>query len=492
MGKNIHLLLVNPGGDGRGYGNLKASFTAIEPPVWAALIASFVRQNGFSVNIIDAEAENYSDSHIIKRIAEYSPVLVVIGATGANPSASSTPKMVPAGRLLKAIKGSLPNIKTALYGIHPSALTEETLKCEKVDFVFKGECFYTIVKLLGELNSGSEEKKYDIEGLWYKKNDKIVGNGWGKLIEDIDQLPIAAWDLLPMDKYRAHNWHCFGNLNQRQPYAVLYTSFGCPYCCQFCNIKANYNGKPGIRFRSPERVVEEIDLLVNKYKVRNIKFADEIFVLKESRVMEICDLLIQRGYDLNIWAYTRIDTINEKLLKKIKMAGIAWLAFGIESASSKVRNNVVKGKFGLDAIKQAIEMTHNAGIHIVANFIFGLPEDNAQTMQETLDMAKQLNCEYTNFYTTMAYPGSQLYEDMTRQGVVLPDNWLSYAQFSEEALPLSTNYLSSADILRFRDKAFEEYHGSPAYLRMVDEKFGSDVVEYIKDMLSCKIRRKYA
>jgi radical SAM superfamily enzyme YgiQ (UPF0313 family) len=492
MKKNVDLLLINPGGGKKMYGDLRASIAAIEPPIWAALIAAVVRQKGFSARIIDAEAENFSDSYIVEQIAEDAPGLVVVGAVGANPSASSTPKMIPAGRLLSTIKDSLPDTLTAICGIHPSALAKETLCQEKVDFVLKGECFHTIVKLLEELHSKTDGKNYNIEGLWYKKNGDVIANGWGKLVEDIDQLPIAAWDMLPMDKYRAHNWHCFGDLNSRQPYAVLYTSFGCPYGCQFCNIKANYNGKSGIRFRSPENVVEEIDLLVNKYKVRNVKFADEIFVYKEDRVIKICDLLVQRNYDLNIWAYARIDTIREELLTKMKQAGINWLAFGIESANSNVRKGVVKGKFGLDAIEQAVKMTHDAGIHIVANFILGLPDDDVQTMQETLDMAKELNCEYTNFYTTMAYPGSQLYEDMVQQGTKLPANWLSYAQFSEETLPLSTNHLPSSDILRFRDRAFEEFHGSPAYLQMIDEKFGPITVDHIKNMLSYKIHRKYA
>lgn len=490
MGKDIDLLLINPGGGKKSYGDLRRSVTAIEPPIWAALIAAFVRQKGFSVRIIDVELQDCPDSDIIEQIKEFLPNLAVIGAVGSNPSASSTPKMVSAGRLLKAIKNSLPNIRTALCGIHPSALAAETLKQEKVDFVFKGECFYTIVKLLEELKQGGFNG--GIEGLWYKKDDQVIGNGWGKLIKDLDQLPFTAWDMLPMDKYRAHNWHCFENLNQRQPYAVLYTSFGCPYDCQFCNIKANYNGKAGIRFRSPQKVVEEIDVLVKEYNIKNIKFADEIFVLNKNRIIKICDLLIQRNYDLNIWAYTRIDTIDKSLLEKMKKAGINWLAFGIESANSKVRKGVAKGKFGSDAIKQAIEMTHKAGIYIVANFILGLPDDNAQTMQETLDMAKELNCEYVNFYTTMAYPGSQLYADLVRQGVDMSNNWLSYAQFSAEALPLSTKYLSSSDILRFRDKSFEEYHSSSKYLDMINEKFGPDVVEYMRNMLTYKIHRKYA
>jgi len=488
---DIDLLLINPGCKKETYGDLRLSISAIEPPVWAGLIAAFVREKGFSVKIIDAEVENYSDEHVVDKIVECSPALVAIGAVGSNPSASSTPKMVPAGKLLNTIKNRLPHINTSLYGIHPSALPEKTLNEEKVDFMFRGECFCTVVKLLEELKSNSKIKNYNIDGLLYKKDGKVVSNGWGGLVKDVDELPFVAWDLLPMNKYRAHNWHCFKNLDERQPYAVLYTSFGCPFSCTFCNIKANYNGKPGIRFRSPEKIIEEVDLLVKKYKVKNIKFADEIFVLKESRVIEICDLIIQRGYDLNIWAYTRIDTINERLLKKMKKAGINWLAFGIESANKKVRDGVVKGRFGKDAIKEAIEMTHKAGIYIVANFIFGLPDDDAQTLQETLDMAKVLNCEYVNFYTAMAYPGSQLYEDMVRQGANLPKSWLSYSQFGKETLPLSTKYLSSSEILRFRDKAFEEYHSNPCYLNMIGEKFGLDAVDHIKDVLKYKINRKY-
>jgi radical SAM superfamily enzyme YgiQ (UPF0313 family) len=157
-----------------------------------------------------------------------------------------------------------------------------------------------------------------------------------------------------------------------------------------------------------------------------------------------------------------------------------------------VRDGVVKGRFDRDAIVRAIEMTHDAGIYIVANFIFGLPDDDAETMQETLDMAKELNCEYTNFYAAMAYPGSQLYEDMVGQGADLPENWLSYSQLGKDTLPLSNESLSSSEILRFRDRAFEEYHGSPRYLRMIEEKFGADTVEHIKAMLEHKLVRRFA
>ncbi|MBN2138012.1 MAG: cobalamin-dependent protein [Sedimentisphaerales bacterium] len=492
MAKKIDLLLINPGGKKEAYGDLRFSLAAIEPPIWAGLIAAFVRERGFSVAIIDTEAEMYSDERIIEVIAECRPVLVAVGAVGSNPSASSTPKMVASGRLLNLIKSEFPKLMTALYGIHPSALPERTLTEERADFVFKGECFYTVVELLERLKSDGRQSNYNIQGLSYRKNGRVISNGWGHLVENIDELPFTAWDMLPMKEYRAHNWHCFGHLDQRQPYAVLYTSFGCPFSCTFCNINANYNGKSGVRFRNPTRIVDEIGMLVAEYGVRNIKFADEIFGLRESHIVQTCDLITERGYNLNIWAYTRIDTINQRLLEKMKAAGINWLAFGIESGSKKVRDGVVKGRFDRNAITKAIDMTHEAGIYIVANFIFGLPDDDAETMQETLDMAKELNCEYTNFYTAMAYPGSQLYEEMVAQQADLPDNWLGYSQFSREALPLSNKQLSSSEILRFRDKAFEEYHDSQPYLDMIERKFGIATVEHIKQMLEHKLVRNLA
>jgi radical SAM superfamily enzyme YgiQ (UPF0313 family) len=400
--------------------------------------------------------------------------------------------METAGRILKILRNYSYKGKTFLYGIPPSALPETTLRQESVDFVCRGECFYTVTALLKKLKSPQKTINFDIEGLCYRKVDKPVISGWPRLIENLDELPLAAWDLLSMDKYQAHNWHCFGRLNERHPYAVIYTSLGCPFNCTYCNIRGLYNGKPGIRYRSLRKVVEEIDFLVKNYKVKNIKILDEIFVLKEERVMEFCDLIIKRGYDLNMWAYARIDTINKELLKKMRQAGIGWLAYGIESGDKRVREAVAKGRFGQEAIKSAVQMTHEAGINVLGNFMFGLPEDNLKTLQETLDLAKELNCEYVNFYTTMAYPGSQLYKEAVEKKIKLPETWLGYSQLSEETLPLPTKYLSSAEVLRFRDNAFKEYFTNPGYLKMIEEKFGQETVESIRGLLKHKIKRKFA
>ena len=492
MTQELDLLLVNPGGRGQVYGKLASSLSGIEPPLWCGLIAGFIREHGYSATIIDAEAENWSPEYTVEKITEYNPILAGIIVLGANPSASSTPKMTAVGEVLTALKKKAPHIKTILGGLHPSALPERTLREEDVDFVCQGEGFYTILQLLEVLKAGNDECDYKISGLWHIKDDRIISNPMPPLIRNLDELPFVAWDLLPMNEYRAHNWHCFDQIDQRQPYAVIYTSLGCPFNCSYCNIHALYNGKPGIRYRSPERVVEEIDFLVKNYKIKNLKVIDELFVLRKDRVMRICDLIIKDGHDLNMWAYARVDTVSEPMLKKMKQAGFNWLAFGIESANKKVRQDMSK-RIAQEKIQKAVEMTHAAGIHIIGNFIFGLPEDDFETMRETLDMAKEFNFEYVNFYTAMAYPGSQLYLDALREGIKLPDEWHGYGQYSEETLPLPTKYLSAADVLRFRDNAFKEYYSSnPKYIEMIREKFDPKVVEHIEEMLKHGIPRKLA
>ena len=490
--EGLDLLIVKPASPRKIYGELSASLSAIEPPLFACVLAGFIRQKGFKVGIIDVEAQNLTPQETAEKIIERTPLLVNIAVGGANPSASSTPLMIPTREILNALKRRSPDTKTILSGIHPSALPERTLKEEQTDFVCRGESFLTILDLLTALKSGKDISANRIAGLWQLKDGKVESNGWGALVENIDALPLAAWDLLPMEKYRAHNWHCFEDIDRREPYAVIYTSLGCPFVCTYCNIHAMYNGTRGIRFRAAKKVVDEIDLLVKNYNVRNIKIFDELFVLQEKRTEEFCDLIISRGYDLNMWAYARIDTINEKLLKKLKKAGVHWLAYGIESGNRSIREGVAKGRFDQQTIKRVIDMTHEAGIYIVGNFIFGLPQDNKETMQETLDLAIELNCEYTNFYVAMAYPGSPLYEEVLKEGVQLPKTWLGFAQFSEETFPLPTRYCTSAEVLRFRDMAFQQFHSNPAYLAMIRQKFGVKTEEHIRQMLQYKIQRKYA
>ena len=280
-----------------------------------------------------------------------------------------------------------------------------------------------LVLLLEVLKIGSD-RFGGIPGLWYKNDGVVCFNPNADTLKHLDEnIPGQAWDLLDMSLYRSHNWHSFDHLESRQPYASLQTSLGCPYKCSFCCINAPFGGA-GIRYWSPELIIGQIDLLVNKYSVKNIKIPDEMFILSEQHVMGICDLIIERGYDLNIWAYARVDTVKDRYLEKLKRAGFNWLALGVESGSKYVRDGVEKGRFNDFDIVKVTEKIKENGIYIIANYIFGLPDDTTQSMQETLDLAQEINAEWANFYCAMAYPGSPLYQRAKSMNLLLPDDRL--------------------------------------------------------------------
>lgn len=500
MDKNgLDLLLVNPGNRAEIYQSLGSTLSAIESPVWAGLMAAFLRSRGFRMSILDANAEGLTPEETAERVGEMSPLLTAVVVYGHQPSAS-TQNMPAAGAVCAALKERIPDSKTLLVGGHVAALPERTLREEDADFVCGGEGPYTILDLLEALKSDQPDEYGKVRGLWYWDGGTIASNLAAPLVKELDgEMGGVAWDLLPMPNYRAHNWHCFGHL-QRQPYAAFYTTLGCPYHCSFCCIQAPF--KPGelmlgykesvnsYRFWSPRLVIEQIDTLVTKYGVRNIKIADEMFVLNPRHVVGICDLIIERGYDLNIWAYARVDTVRQGMVEKLKRAGFNWLAFGIEAASERVRNDVQKG-FDQDQVYKTIEEVRASGINVIGNYIFGLPEDDLDSMQATLDMALDLNCEFANFYCAMAYPGSPLYALALKEGWPLPEKWSGYSQHAADTLPLPTKYLSAAEVLSFRDHAFQVYFNSPRYLDMITRKFGPETAQHIRDMASHNLMRKY-
>lgn len=483
------ILIIRPHNQVALYGGLsRGKITGIEPPLWAAINAAFLRKLGYRVKILDAEVTGLSCTDTAQCVKDINPLLVNVAVSGTNPS-SSTWNMTGAGLLIKEIKLIAPQKKIIISGLHPSALPERTMRDEAVDFVCQGEGFITFPALIDRLQARRDD--FDgIPGLWYRQGNIIRSSPRAALMKNLDDLPMPAWDLLPMRQYRAHNWHCLDSRYPREPYGVIYTSLGCPYSCSFCCINSFF-GKNMIRFRSPDNVINEIDFLVRHYDIHNIRIIDEMFVLRPSHVNRLCDLIAGRGYDLNMWVYARVDTVTSEMLEKMKKAGINWICYGFESANQDVLDDVRKGYTKKD-IYEVVKLTGEAGIHILANYMFGLPNDNRQTMQETLDEAIDLNCEYANFYCCMAYPGSRLYDEAVRNDIKLPLTWEGYSQLSPETLPLPTKYMSSAEVLRFRDQAFQIYHSNPRYLDMIEHKFGPVAVENIRKILSHSVRRKFA
>lgn len=470
------------------YGGLDAyELTAYEPPLWTSLLAGYARSKGYDVEVIDAEVEQLSPRDLSIRILEANSLLTVLTVSGTNPSAS-TQNMSAAGKIAEEAKKLNQECKIAIHGIHPTALPERTLREEKVDFVVMNEGFETICHLLEALKNRSKDIDLcNIQGLGWLKEGQVIITEPPKLVKDLDEIPMAAWDLLPMHKYRAHNWHCFDHIERRQPYAVLWTSLGCPFHCHFCCINSIF-GASGIRFRSPENVMAEIDFLVEKYHVKNIKIMDELFALNESRVCRICEMIIDRKYDLNIWAYARVDTVTQRMLHMMKKAGINWIAYGFESGSRKSLEDVEKG-YRLDKVAEIVDCTYREGLYIGANYMFGLPEDDYTAMQQTLNMAMEINSEWANFNMVMAYPGSGLFEDAQKNHITLPETWQGYSQYSNDSLPMNTRYLSPEEVVDFRDYAFQSYFKNPRYLDKIRKQFGDETVRHICNMTKYTLPR---
>jgi radical SAM superfamily enzyme YgiQ (UPF0313 family) len=491
------IVLIHAGNQPKTYQALAAQYTAIAPPVWLSLIAHYLRSQGFSVAIHDANVQGWSLQTAQQLLDKHHPELMAIMVYGHNPSAS-TQAMPAAIQIANDIKAAERTVPLAMGGLHPNALAQETLREAPVDFVVRGEGVYP----LGDLAEWSKGRRLKdrVRGVSFTDaRGQVVHNQAPELIKDLDVvLPDYAWDLIPpLSAYRAHNSHTLQYFEQstaadyadvRSPYAVLYASLGCPYQCSYCCTNSLF-GKSGQRCWSLDTVLRWVDTLVNEHHVKHIRFDDELFIMNHKRIELLCDRLIERRYDLNLWAYSRVDTLPEKLLGKMKSAGFNWLCLGIEAADKAVRHHVRK-TFSND-IGATVRALKRNGIHVMGNFMFGLPTDTPETMQATLDMALALQCEFVNFYCTMAYPGSELYRYwMGKDPNVMPETWNGYSQHSYDAKPLPTEYLSGAQVLEFRDQAFETYFTHPTYLDMIKNKFGPKALEHITRMTEIKLRRK--
>lgn len=485
----LDCLILNPGSRSAQYQALGDQFSAIEPPSLAAMFATYLRRKGQSVEIIDMPAWGYTAEEAARIALDEPPTLIAIVVYGFQPSAS-TQNMGAAGALARELKNLNPEVPILMTGTHPAALPERTLRDEHIDYVASGEGPQTICSLVECLKAKGNVGK--VPDLFYWMHGVIMRTPSAGLLDDLDAaMPTGAWDLLPMKNYRAHNWHSFDRINERQPYVSMHTSLGCPYKCTFCCINAPF-GKPSYRMWSPAVVGAELERLVKDYGVRNVKFVDEMFVLNRAHVLGICDEIDRRGLgsELNIWAYARVDTIKDEFLERLAVAGFRWLALGIESASKHVRDGVEKGRFGSEEIIRSVRKVQAVGINVIGNYIFGLPDDTEYSMRETLDLAIEANCEFANFYSAMAYPGSKLYTVAEERDWKLPDEWIGYSQHSFETTPLPTETLTGAQVLRFRDDAFRAYFQNPRYIDMIGRKFGYEVTKHLARMVEQPLPRK--
>ncbi len=496
------ILFVHPNASEKIYQGLAKNNAAIEPPIWAAMLANSVRTKGHRPEILDAEVEGLDYLSAAKRITEYKAKIVCFVVYGQQPSASSQ-NMEGATATARELKDLAPDTFVVFVGGHVAALPLETMKKETfIDAVCQNEGVYTLHALLS-LSKLTQSELKRVPGLVYRDGDDIIMNESSPIVarEDLEhELPGMAWDLLPsLNRYRTAGWHSWSNNTEKQPFAAIYTSLGCPYKCSFCMINIINRTKQGpnvssedsnsFRWWSPEFIIKQFDHIAAQ-GVRNVKIADELFVLNPNHFGKICDLIIERGYDFNIWAYSRVDTCKPKYLEKLAKAGVKWLGLGIENPNNELRKEIHKDGFQEVKVLDLINNIRDAGINIGGNYIFGLPFDTKESMQATLDFALENPTEMTNMYSAMAYPGSPLHNQARLFGTELPSTYSGYSQHSYDTLNLSNENLTSAEKLAFRDKAFDTYHASPKYMELVKDKFGDKAVNELNETKKIKLNRK--
>ncbi|MHC1766105.1 MAG: radical SAM protein [Verrucomicrobiia bacterium] len=503
MDRKLDVLFVNADSSAQAYQELSKDFSAIEPPTWALLLAQSCRAKGFGVAILDCGAERLGEVDAARRISEANPRLVCFVVYGQNPN-SGTTNMIGAISLCRRVKEIHPEFVTCFVGSHTSALPMEVLAHPEIDFVLLNEGVYALHNLLRTDFKNDLDK---VRGIGHKRNGKPQLNPPEQVVpgDRMDQeLPGYAWDLLPYDKkpldrYRAHFWHAEFNHNLRTPFAAIYTSLGCKFKCDFCmiNIVNRVDNAPGtvaanspnMRFWSPDFMLREFEQLAGM-GVETVRISDEMFFLNKNYFEPLLQGIVDRGLKLRMWSYSRIDTVRPQYLDLFRSAGVNWLALGVEAASQVIRREVSKGSFQEVNIRQVAKTIQDSGINIISNYIFGFPDDTKETMQQTLDLALELNTEMANMYPCQALPGSPLYNTARANGWPLPDSYAGYAFLSYESQPLPTKHCTAAEVLRFRDEAWQEYFTRPEYLSLVEQKFGLQQRQNVEAMTRIKLRRK--
>jgi radical SAM superfamily enzyme YgiQ (UPF0313 family) len=244
------------------------------------------------------------------------------------------------------------------------------------------------------------------------------------------------------------------------------------------------------RYWNPEFTIKQLDLL-NSLGVKNIKIADELFLNNPKKhAIPLCDLIIDRGYDFNIWAYTRVNTVKESHLEKLKKAGVNWLAIGIENIKQSVRQEVDKGKFKDVNITSVVKMIESFDINVIQNYIVGLPGESIKDAEDNINFAIDLNCAAYNVHPAMALPGSQLYTDAVINKKRLPENYSEFGFSSYDCIPLSNGIMTEEEILEIRDENWNKYYTNNSVLDMVKTRFGKNAKDNIIQMSQIKVRRK--
>ncbi len=370
----------------------KSGVTMIHPPMGLAYIAAVLEKNKIPVKILDANALNLSAEEVAKEASAWDADIVGVSIlTPAHNFAVEVARRLP------------PSVISVAGGAHATAIPEILIK----------EGFSTAVRGEGEetcLDLALGKNLAEILGISFRQSNEIKHNHDQEPL-DPNNLPLPARHLLINN---GANKPYFSGITQEFPWAVVTSSRGCPYNCYYCN-KLTFGRK--IRYRSPENFMQEIDFLVEKYKVKEIDIADDCFNFDIERAKKIFDLLALRPYKIHLRFSNgiRADKIDEEFLKKAKKAGCNYMAIGVESGSQEILNKIPKGETLAD-IRKAAMMIKKAGIPVTGFFMIGLIGDTKETMQQTIDFAKELDLDIAQFNIAIPNPGTRMWDMIKANG----------------------------------------------------------------------------
>ena len=354
----------------------------------------------------------------------------------------------PAYEVASIVKSVDANIATILSGLHPSARAADCLRYKNVDYVVIGEPEITVQELARELEQGGETDLRQVKGIGYIKNKKVVINSPRPAIQELDSLPFPARHLLPMQAYFEAVKEIPLRGEIKKPWATVITSRGCPFHCVFCSIHTIMGRK--WRGRTPENVVDELEKLVDVYHIKQLDFSDENMTLDRKRMEGICDLIVERGLEFDWFTPNgvRADTLDEKLLIKMKKSGCEKIRVAPESGVQRVVNQVIKKSLDLKAVERAVVLCKKVGIRVGCFFVIGLIGEKKEEIKETIDFAyklRKLGAESFVFSIATPVYGTELYEQAKRDGFLKED--LSDDDFAA-AEPLIETPEFSGDQLR--------------------------------------------
>lgn len=418
------------------------------PALGLAYIAGVLQKKGHEVKIIDGMAEVIP----LEQIGRIAASFDIVGIT------SVTFLSLLAHAVAKAVKEQSAGIPVVMGGPHATVLPEDVLKDGNVDYVVIGEGENTFLELVDALNRKGVSE--DVLGIAYRNGQDVVFSGPRPVEDDLDKFPLPARNLLPMGLYRSSEVR-----SMRHPALHMMSSRGCPYNCSFCSNKVIHRHR--LRLHSPERVVEEMKVLVNDFGAREIHFWDDCFVFDEERVYQICERLHKENLHIPWDCEATIDRVNPALLKEMKKAGCFSVSYGIETSSNERLRKLNKGWLNQDRIKQAVEWTRNAKLKVRGYFMFGFVGEALAEMEQTISFAKGLALDFATFSLLVPLPGTEDYERAKQEGEFDPSYWKKRL-VSEISFPLDPVYIPAGvtkeQLINIHRKACREFYFRPGMI----------------------------